>query len=437
MDRRAAVEKRIASRFIPAIVLSSGIALAIPAAHADVVFAVDTILDQVDADTGDGQCRTSANRCSLRAAVMQANHVGDPGLTIIQLPAGIYALTLAPSGMNGEDEGDLNLVTPATGGQTLSIIGAGAASTIIDGNHLDRVLAIDVGCTARISGVTIRNGTRTGNSFGGGIANRGSLAIADSVIEGNRADQGGGIDNSGVLDMLRCTVRSNTAQYGGGMYVYGDTRLRDSTLEGNAASPGSGGAIFNANQLRVVNSTLSRNAADTDGGAIYNNYKAYVYSSSIVNNDADHDRDENGGSGGGVHAAAFTGAQFLIINVLFAYNTVLDAPIYNDCAGTLDAVGWNLFGEPSGCSINGPWGLVTPATIGPLQNHGGPTRTHALLAGSEAVDPPSGSSSCVDDEGEDMPTDQRGAARVSGAGCDIGAFESGSVVDLVFTDGFD
>ena len=62
-----------------------------------------------------------------------------------------------------------------------------------------------------------------------------------------------------------------------------------------------------------------------------------------------------------------------------------------------------------------------------------------LLAGSEAIDSPSGSSSCVDDEGEDMPTDQRGAARVTGPRCDIGAFEFGSVVpagDVIFRDGF-
>jgi hypothetical protein len=284
-------------------------------------------------------------------------------------------------------------------------------------------MAIETGCTVHVSGVTIRNGIPAGNPLGGGISNRGALTITDSVIEKNHAGEGGGIDSSGVLDISRSTLRSNTAQYGGGLYVYGDTHVRDSSFEGNAASPGSGGAIFNANELRVVNSTLSRNAADTDGGAIYSNYRTYVYSSSIVDNDADHDRDETGGNGGGVYALGALGSEFLILNVLFAYNTVLDAPIYNDCSGTLDAFGWNLFGDPSGCTIDGPWGTVTPATIGPLQDNGGPTRTHALLAGSEAIDPASGSTSCVDDGGEDMPTDQRGALRVTGTRCDIGAFE--------------
>jgi CSLREA domain-containing protein len=154
--------RRNVSKSTLAVVLSSLFAVTVSKAHADVVFNVDTLADQVDDDTGDGQCHTSANRCSLRAAIMQANHLGGPGLTIILLPAGTYVLTRAPGGANGEDTGDLNLVTPAVGGQTVSLIGAGAASTIIDANHLDRVLAVDHGCTARIFGVTIRNGTRIG-----------------------------------------------------------------------------------------------------------------------------------------------------------------------------------------------------------------------------------------------------------------------------------
>ncbi|MEO7323622.1 MAG: choice-of-anchor Q domain-containing protein [Dokdonella sp.] len=50
-----------------------------------------------------------------------------------------------------------------------------------------------------------------------------------------------------------------------------------------------------------------------------------------------------------------------------------------------------------------------PVTIGPLGDHGGPTLTHSLLAGSVAIDSPAGVSSCVDGEGEDIQTDQRGA----------------------------
>jgi hypothetical protein len=407
--------------------------------HADVLFNVTTTADLVDDNVDDGQCRTSANTCSLRAALMQANHLTTAGLTVVFVPAGTYLLTRAPSGTNGEDSGDLYLGAPNMAGQSVSIIGAGATRTIIDANHLDRVLAVESGRTASLSGVTLRNGKRTGDGIGGGIFNRGNLTISDSVIEANTAVEGGGIDSGGTLLVERTTLRANHAPYGGGMYVYGDTRINASTLYANAASPGSGGGVFNTNELRITNSTLSQNVADTNGGAIFNNYKAYLFSSSIIGNDADHDRDENGGNGGGVYFAQFPGSEFAILNTLFADNTVLDAPIYEDCAGTgaLDAFGWNLFGDASGCTIVGPWGPVSPASIGPLGDHGGPTWTHALLAGSAAIDNPSGSSSCVDGDGEDIAADQRGAARVTGSRCDIGAFEFGSALDVIFRNGFD
>jgi CSLREA domain-containing protein len=55
-------------------------ALAVPAS---VTFTVDTIADQLDDDTSDGVCHTSVNTCSLRAAIMQANHLSAPGVTTI------------------------------------------------------------------------------------------------------------------------------------------------------------------------------------------------------------------------------------------------------------------------------------------------------------------------------------------------------------------
>lgn len=411
------------------------------AAFADVLFTVNTTADLIDDNVGDGACHTSVNNCSVRAALMQANHLTNTGVAVVLLPAGTFLLSRPPQGANGEDSGDLYLGAPAVAGQSVSIIGAGATHSIIDANHIDRVLEIETGRTVHLSGLTLRNGTRVGNGLGGGIFSRGDLTISDSAIEGNVAAEGGGIESGGALLIERSSVRSNRAQYGGGMYVYGDTRIEASALFSNAASPGSGGAIFNAGVLRVTSSTLSQNAADTNGGAIFSNYQTSLFSSSIVNNDADHDRDENGGDGGGIYFAYSAGASFNILNTLFAANTVLDAPIYNDCAstgtGTVQAFGWNLFGDATGCTIVGPWGSVTPATIGPLGDHGGPTWTHALLAGSEAIDSPSGGSSCVDGDGEDIQTDQRGAARVTGTRCDIGAFEYGSALDVILRNGFD
>ena len=68
------------------------------------------------------------------------------------------------------------------------------------------------------------------------------------------------------------------------------------------------------------------------------------------------------------------------------------------------------------------------ANPGPLKNNGGPTQTHALVAGSPAIDAgnPGG---CLDNSGALLQTDQRGFPRnVDGNGdgtarCDIGAVE--------------
>ena len=75
---------------------------------------------------------------------------------------------------------------------------------------------------------------------------------------------------------------------------------------------------------------------------------------------------------------------------------------------------------------------MDPQLAAALAFHGGPTRTHALLAGSPAIDAvaPGG---CVDGLGAALPTDQRGYVRyVDGDAdddpcCDIGAYEYGSV----------
>ena len=53
--------------------------------------------------------------------------------------------------------------------------------------------------------------------------------------------------------------------------------------------------------------------------------------------------------------------------------------------------------------------------LGPLADNGGFTQTHALGAGSSAID--------AGDPSFCPATDQRGVVRPIGSGCDIGAYE--------------
>lgn len=418
-------------------------------AHADTIFTVNTVEDRIDDDTSDGVCHTSVNTCSLRAAFMQANTLTVP-ITRISIPAGTFVLTRPPSGALGDSNGDLDLNTPMVGNQRVIVTGAGAGLSVIDGNQGDRVFYVAEDRHVEIAGVTFRNGRRvdSAGAFGGAIANFGTLLLEDSVIEGNRATTGGGIYTLGTLHIRRSTIRSNIGSFGGGLFIVGPTTIEQSSLHGNSAinfngSRGNGGAVDvefvvgGSGSLRAVNTTFSQNTSDGDGGAISTSGGTFLYNSTVFGNDADHDRDELGGIGGGV---SVSGGLAVVVNTLIADNTILDAPIPDNCNGTLEAYGWNLLDDVSGCTFTGngaqAHGFISPATIGPLQNNGGPTLTHALLPGSQAIDTtfPQG---CISDTGALLTTDQRGATRVSGARCDVGAFEYGAALDVIFSSGFE
>ena len=136
---------------------------------------------------------TPANgKLSLREAITKANTTA--GADVIVLPAGVFKITLAGAGEDANVTGDFDIT------DTLTIQGAGAGLTIIDGQQLDRVF--DVLGTAPSSikvvlqGLTVRNGNVTGH--GGGIrVGNADLVVRDCVVTGNRASgNGGGISNA-------------------------------------------------------------------------------------------------------------------------------------------------------------------------------------------------------------------------------------------------
>ena len=105
-------------------------------------------------------------------------------------------------------------------------------------------------------------------------------------------------------------------------------------------------------------------------------------------------------------------------------NTILNGncvnPDFGAGTGTLTSNGNNL-GIDTSCNIaDGTNGDIVNAAplLGSLQNNGGSTETHALQAGSPAVDAGTCSGAPT--------TDQRGQPRPNAisAFCDIGAYES-------------
>ena len=210
--------------------------------------------------------------------------------------------------------------------------------------------------------------------------------------------------------------------FGGGIINSGTLTLTNSTVSGNSTI-GGGGGIINSGTLTLTNSTVSGNrGAFGSGGGIENGGTANLFNATIANN-------EVGVTGGGVFNGA--GAIFNFQNTILAGNSTIWTA--SDCAGTINSTGNNLMGSLGNCTVNGGGVTVADPKLGPLQNNGGPTQTHALVAGSPAIDAgnPSG---CRDNAGTLLPTDQRGFLRPADgnndgtARCDIGAYEANAVI---------
>jgi hypothetical protein len=145
------------------------------------------------------------------------------------------------------------------------------------------------------------------------------------------------------------------------------------------------------------------------------------------------------GVGGGVFMG--DGGTFNFQNTILADNFIfvpgLPFTSPSDCVGTITSNGNNLMESLSGCTVNGSGLTVAPSQLGPLQNNGGSTQTHAPLPGSPAIDA-GNSFGCRDQFGELLLRDQRGLRRtVDGnrdgtARCDIGAVEFGSGAGVTF-----
>ena len=380
-------------------------------------FTVNSLLDTVDANPGDGVAQDAAGMTSLRAAIMEAN--ARAGEDSIILPAGEYKLALAGANENGAATGDLDV---APNGR-LIITGSGAATTVIDAAELgDRVFHVLAFANLVISAVNVRNGDITDapvgqSGDGGGFLNSGTLSITNSVISANEArDFGGGVANAagGTLTITDSTVAANLAPAAAGVFIaMGNATLTQSTVSNNSAAGGAGG-IFNVDgAMTIVNSTISGNSAQGNGGGITNTGELMIRNSTIADNTA-------GMSGGGVYN---TGAGTATVqNSIVAGNNVVGmGPA--DFSGVVSSLGNNLICDTSGSSgwVASDLQNVDPL-LGPLADNGGLTQTHALLTGSPAIDAGNNTSAPA--------ADQRGApfVRIFNGTIDIGAFERQSLI---------
>jgi CSLREA domain-containing protein len=297
-----------------------------------------------------------------------------------------------------------------------------------------------LGSNATLTNVTFSANLGAGAYGGGGMANNGSNPILTNVtFSGNSAGGttydglGGGMFNYGSSPQLTNVTFSqnstNTYGYGGGMYNDNNSSptLTNVTFSGNTA--GLGGGMFNSNSSpaltevlfsannslkgggmynennsspTLTNVTISGNTAASQGGGMYNNSNPTLINVTFSGNSASDGGGINNGSG------VPTLTNTIIANSLSG----------GDCSGTLNAASaYNLI-EGNSCGLtNGANGNIVgkDPMLDILADNGGFTQTHALLAGSPAIN--AGTiTGCPS-------TDQRGGKRPQGATCDIGAYE--------------
>lgn len=422
------------------------------------VFTVTLATDAVDWQPGDGVCETSPGdgRCTIRAAVLEANARPEGGPYVVVLPPGDYRLTIRGDSEDHAASGDVDIRA------SLTLEGAGQDAVIVRGPNedLDHALEVFPPATVRVRGVTIRDGA------GGGIKNRrGALDIADSTIRDNRAHFGGGIANDGVLTLTRSIVAFNTGGQGGGIVVFGDSRatIRETRIEGNGDAQGGGMKVMGT--LDMADSVVVDNLGGHGGGIQLLGANPIVIRDTLVahNHASLHPDPPWHGYGGGIWNQA---TNVRLINVTVSDNWGQGGGIYNDAAGVitvtnstlafngthswggtinnlgafwlantivgpaaqggncdvsrrdLTSLGHNL-DRDGGCMLRDPSdrSAIDPL-VGPLADNGGRTLTHALLPDSPAID--------AADSAHCPHVDQRGAPRPAGAGCDIGAFEYGA-----------
>jgi beta-glucanase (GH16 family) len=309
-------------------------------------------------------------------------------------------------------------------GKQVTIDGSDAPGLTVSGSGVDRVLIVDAGATAHVSDLTLADGY--GWQLAGSILNNGTLSLDHVTVTGNTMatdagdywQGGGGIYNGdgATLNLIDSSVVNNTAAWsGGGVYSFfnTDTTIVRSTISGNVSND-VGGAIRSLGNMTITNSTISGNTATGwHGGAIFQTDGDITITNSTIANNI-----------GPVWApSTFFIGQFGggFVPTLTLVNTIITGNQWYACekfaSGTVGNVvsgGHNLVQDDS-CNPDASDQIIGDALIGPLADNGGPTWTHALLAGSPAID--------AADAAVCPATDQRGVARPQGAGCDTGAYE--------------
>ena len=355
----------------------------------------------------DGVCSYQAvgDGASCAGGVCQSGACALTGTALPCTEQGIRNAVAAGGGPYTFDcDGETRIVTKGEIVVDKDVILDGGGEMIVDGDRDHRVFSIAQGATVELGGFGITRGWATDGREdlpeGAGIANHGTLKLADCFLEDNGPEEehedvgptrpevrGAGVFNDGTLTLVNTTVVQNTGFAGGGIWNDGDLALTESHVFQNVAIDDEGGGIHNARAgtVTLTKSTVEANRAN-GGGGIFNDGMLTVYESQVRGNmagergggilnegmltftDSDLSYNDAGETGGGLdnslgatltltsstvssnHAdlagAAFNRGLLLLINSTVSWNGALVlGGVWNDLGGNTVATNSTVSGN--------------------------------------------------------------------------------------------
>ena len=281
--------------------------------------------------------------------------------------------------------------------------------------------------------------------------------IVDSRFVDNHSEYGGAIysgalehGSSSTLDIRNSTFADNTSDADGGALHISSSNssdpaltshtaaIRNSTFNDNLAN-GNGGALYLSSSgsgatdsslasLDLVNVTISNNrAVEGSGGALYSASWGFASARALVT--ATHvTAFNNSYAGDGNFALLVVGQSSLYLkNSILSGSGGISCDFSASPDTAIEVLGVNNLIFDTSCGSGAPFRLGNPlGVIHTLANNGGATETHALYAGSNALNAVPAGQCTIGNSATVLTTDQRGETRPFGASCDVGAFEAQS-----------
>jgi IPT/TIG domain len=346
-----------------------------------------TLYAEASNGSGSSSCQSGQAVCTLGQAIAQAEALSGDAVTI-DLAAGTYE-----SSDYDVDSGSLS---------SLTLAGAGDASTILDGAGTNIPLETDVAYDVTVENLALQHGNAGASTEGAELWQRGA---GETTIENAIVNGGTGPSGSALVEA----------------YMSGGLQVIDTTIENGASVDGV--VLVGSEEASIIGSTFTNFSgsglgvytADTTGASISDS--TFTNSNIAIFDDSTGDDD--------IGFSTFQGNSYDLDMSGAGETMAATSDIFADsCSFTgssLTDSGYNV--AASGCvsGVHDRYGLsAAQIGLGSLAANGGPTQTEAIGSSSQAYDfVPAGD--CT------TGTDQRGiGVPQSGAsGCDAGAYQYG------------